>query len=68
MQSAWVAHGSAEDVAPVEFSRNYVKAKQANKEDAWLVEIAGAGHFELIDPRTRAGKAVEQVAMGAVHG
>jgi len=55
-------------VAPVEFSRNYVKAKQANKEDAWLVEIAGAGHFELIDPRTRAGKAVEQVAMGAVHG
>jgi acetyl esterase/lipase len=64
----WLAHGSADDVVPVEFSRNYVTTKKANKENAWLVEIAGAGHFDVIDPRTEAGKGVERVVMGAVHG
>ena len=64
----WLAHGSADDVVPVEFSRNYVSAKQANKENAWLVEIAGAGHFDVIDPRTEAGNGVVRVVMGAVHG
>ncbi len=62
----WLTHGSADDVVPVEFSRTYVKAKQARKEDAWLVEIAG-GHFNLIDPRTGAGRAVERVVLGAMH-
>jgi hypothetical protein len=36
------------------------------KEDARLVEIAGAGHFEVVDPRSGAWKAVEKVVMDAV--
>ena len=64
----WLAHGSTDDVVPVEFSRNYARTKHTGKEDAWLVEIAEAGHFDLIDPRTEAGKAIERVVMGAVHG
>jgi hypothetical protein len=43
-----------------------VKAKRAGKENAQLVEIAGAGHFEVVDPRTRAWKDVERVVMEAV--
>lgn len=60
----WLIHGSADDIVPVDFSRAYVSAKQKRsgkeKEDVHLVEIAGAGHFDLIDPRSSAWKQVEQ--------
>jgi dipeptidyl aminopeptidase/acylaminoacyl peptidase len=61
----WLVHGAADDVVPPGFSRNYVSAKQKMKEDARLVEIAGAGHFDVIDPRSGAWKDVERVAMDA---
>ncbi len=59
----WLVHGSEDDVVPVAFSRDYASAKKAKKEDARLVEIAGAGHFEVVDPRTGAWKDVERVVM-----
>jgi acetyl esterase/lipase len=62
----WLVHGAADDVVPPAFSRDYVNAKQKMKEDARLVEIAGAGHFELVDPRSGAWKDVERVVMEAV--
>jgi acetyl esterase/lipase len=62
----WLIHGAADDVVPVEFSRDYVKAKRAGKEDADLVEIAGAGHFEVVDPRTGAWNEVERAVVQAV--
>jgi hypothetical protein len=52
-------------VVPPGFSRNYVSAKQKMKEDVRLVEIAGAGHFDVIDPRSGAWRDVEKVAMDA---
>ncbi len=61
----WLVHGAADDVVPPAFSRDYVSAKQKMKEDARLVEIAGAGHFELVDPRSGAWKEVERVVMEA---
>jgi acetyl esterase/lipase len=60
----WLVHGAADDIVPPAFSRDYVKAK--GKEDARLVEIAGAGHFEVVDPRSRAWGEVERVVVGAV--
>jgi acetyl esterase/lipase len=61
----WLIHGSADDVVPVDFSREYVAAKQKRtgkeKEDVHLLEIPGAGHFDLIDPRTAAWKEIEDV-------
>jgi acetyl esterase/lipase len=58
-------HGSADDIVPPDFSRDYVSATQrravkekALRENVRLVEIAGAGHFDLIDPRTEAWKQV----------
>jgi acetyl esterase/lipase len=62
----WLVHGAEDDVVPPAFSRDYVGAKQKMKEDARLVEIAGAGHFEVVDPRSGAWKAVEKVVMDAV--
>ncbi|MGA8765240.1 MAG: prolyl oligopeptidase family serine peptidase [Candidatus Sulfotelmatobacter sp.] len=62
----WLIHGSADDVVPVNFSQSYVKKKRNEKEDAQLMEIAAAGHFDLIDPRTVAWKEVERAVMEAV--
>jgi acetyl esterase/lipase len=64
----WLIHGSADDIVPPDFSRDYVAAKQKglgggkdkDKEDAHLLEISAAGHFDLIDPRSRAWKEVEK--------
>src|ERR1700722_18588397 len=58
-------HGLADDIVPFSFSSDYVGAKQKMKEDARLVEIAGAGHFDLIDPRAAAWKEVERVVTEA---
>lgn len=60
----WLAHGSSDDVVPPTFSRDYVTAKQKRsgkeKEDAHLLEIPGASHFDLIDPRTQPWKQIEE--------
>jgi pimeloyl-ACP methyl ester carboxylesterase len=61
----WLVHGAADDVVPPALSRDYVSAKQKTKEDARLVEIAGAGHFEPVDPRSDAWKEVERLVMEA---
>jgi acetyl esterase/lipase len=62
----WLVHGSADDIVPPAFSRDYVKAKDARMEHAELVEIAGAGHFDLVDPRSAAWKEVERVVKNAL--
>jgi pimeloyl-ACP methyl ester carboxylesterase len=62
----WLVHGAADDVVPPEFSRDYVSAKQKMKEDARLVAIAGAGHFEVVDPRAAVWKDVERAVLEAV--
>jgi acetyl esterase/lipase len=62
----WLVHGAEDDVVPPAFSRDYVRAKQKLKEDARLVEIAGAGHFEVVDPRSGAWKDVERIVIDAV--
>jgi acetyl esterase/lipase len=62
----WLVHGAEDDVVPPAFSRDYVGAKQKMKEDARLVEITGAGHFDVVDPRSGAWKAVKKVVMDAV--
>jgi acetyl esterase/lipase len=62
----WLVHGAGDDVVPPSFSKDYVSAKQKMKEDAQLVEISGAGHFEVVDPRSGAWKEVERAVMEAV--
>ena len=66
----WLIHGSADEVVPPAFSRDYVTAKQKRtgkeKEEVSLLEIAGADHFDLIDPRTSAWRLVEQIILKLV--
>jgi len=63
----WLVHGAVDDVVPPALSRDYVDAKQKmKKEDVRLVEIAGAGHFEVVDPRSAVWKDVERVVVEVV--
>jgi pimeloyl-ACP methyl ester carboxylesterase len=60
----WLIHGSVDGEIPPEFSREYVALKQRRqgrqKEDAHLLEIRGADHYDLIDPRSKAWEQVQK--------
>ena len=58
-----ILHGMNDDVVPIEMSRAYASAAKRSGDDAKLVEIAGAGHFELIDPRSNAWPVVESAVL-----
>jgi acetyl esterase/lipase len=64
----WLIHGAADDVVPPALSRDYVAAKKEPGErndqgDIHLLEIAGADHLDLIDPRRAAWEQVEKTVL-----
>jgi len=59
-----VIHGAADDVVPVSISSGYFAAARAKGDDATLTEPVGAGHFDLIDPRSAAWSSVRDAARG----
>lgn len=61
-----IIHGSADDVVPVSFSRDYVEKKEKAKENVRLLEIQGADHFDLIDPRSKAWTQVVAAVLDAI--
>lgn len=60
-------HGATDDVVPVSMSRAYVAAAREKGDDATLAEPEGAGHFELIDPRSSAWPTVKAAVLGLVQ-
>ncbi len=61
-----VVHGDADDVVPPDFSRRYAALKQSRGEDARLLMLPGAGHFDVVDPESKAWPKVQQAVMGMV--
>ena len=57
----WLVHGNADEIVPPQFSRRYVEAKVRAGEKAHLLEIEGAGHFDLIDPASAAWPRLRQL-------
>jgi acetyl esterase/lipase len=49
-----LVHGDLDDRVPVELSRRYADAARAAGDRCELLELAGVGHFEPMDPRTQA--------------
>lgn len=45
-------HGKLDQIVPVELSQDYARAAQAKGDDAQLVTIPEAGHFDLISPQS----------------
>jgi len=62
----WLLHGTEDDTVPPEFSRDYVAQKKKAGESVQLLEIARAGHFELIDPTSEAFKQVTSTVLTAI--
>ena len=62
----WLVHGNADGIVPPALSEDYVSAKGKAKEDARLVKIAGAGHFEVVDPLSGAWAKVGKVVVDVV--
>jgi acetyl esterase/lipase len=61
-----VLHGDNDDIVPLEISRRYVAAAKKSGDDSKLIEVAGAGHFELIDPRSSAWPVVKEAVLELV--
>jgi acetyl esterase/lipase len=59
----YLLHGTKDQDVPPELSRNYARIK--SKEHVQLMMIEGAGHFELVDPRSGVWRDVERVVMEA---
>jgi pimeloyl-ACP methyl ester carboxylesterase len=62
----WLLHGADDDTVPPAFSRDYVEHKKKNGEHVELIEIAHAGHYDLIDPRSEAFKKVKIAVLSAL--
>jgi acetyl esterase/lipase len=62
-----VLHGTHDDVVPLEISRRYVAAAKKSGDDSKLIEVAGAGHFELIDPQSSAWPVVKEAVLELVN-
>ena len=57
-------HGDRDDVVPISMTRAYVAAARKSGDDCTLTKPPGAGHFELIDPRTAAWGQVRDTIIG----
>ena len=58
-----IVQGKDDDVVPPAFAREYVAAKKARQENVELIELEKCGHFEVIDPRSRAWAEVERAVV-----
>lgn len=56
-------HGTEDSVVPIEISNGYQKAANRARDNARLVVLPGAGHFAVIDPRSREWPVVEKNAI-----
>jgi acetyl esterase/lipase len=54
-----LVHGTADSVVPFELSQRFVKASSNSK----LIPVPGAGHFDLIDPRSRVWPTVQRAIL-----
>ena len=61
---ATLIHGTADDIVPIELSRNFVENHKGGK--VKLIELA-AGHFDLIDPQSSAWPEVLNITRSHCH-
>ncbi|HEX7589251.1 MAG TPA: alpha/beta hydrolase, partial [Anaerolineae bacterium] len=61
-----LVHGTADGNVPYEISRAYHAAALAHGDDASLISLEGAGHFECVDPRSREWASVKNAVLMSV--
>ena len=60
-------HGTLDDSVPYEISRRYVQAAKIPGDDVELITLENAGHFELVDPRTKEFGLVRETALAIIR-
>jgi pimeloyl-ACP methyl ester carboxylesterase len=63
-----LVHGTADEDVPFELSETYVVAARSAGDAATLLALAGAGHFEVIDPLAAEWPAILAGIRGLVAG
>jgi acetyl esterase/lipase len=63
-----LVHGTVDDSVPFELSEKYVGAAHVAGDEATLLALPGAGHFEVIDPLAREWPAILAAIKGLVAG
>jgi pimeloyl-ACP methyl ester carboxylesterase len=61
-------HGTADEAVPIEPSRAYAEAARAAGDAVVLLELAGAGHMDHVDPATDAFAAFTRPLGAAARG
>jgi acetyl esterase/lipase len=56
-------HGTLDRTVPFDLSKDYVSAAKALGDNAELISLEGAHHFELIDPRTKEFEIVRRTTL-----
>ncbi len=51
-------HGTGDDIVPLDLSREYLTARTVESDMVRLIELPGADHFDLIDPRSASWRTV----------
>lgn len=51
-------HGTADDIVPLNVSQDYMTARSSDASLVRLIELEGADHFDVIDPRSTAWRTV----------
>ena len=62
-----LVHGRADPNVPFAISEAYHAAAAARGDPVRLVPLPGAGHFEVIDPRSREWPAVERAVLALLE-
>ena len=60
---ARLVHGAVDHIVPLEMSRKYEAAAKKAGDNATLIVIPDAGHFELITPQGAAWEAVKRAVL-----
>jgi acetyl esterase/lipase len=56
-------HGTSDPDVPCEISEHYVEVARHRGDDVELIKLEGIGHFEFVDPRTKAFDRVRESAL-----
>jgi pimeloyl-ACP methyl ester carboxylesterase len=58
-----IVQGSSDTIIPLEMAKEYSDAAKKKGDDAKLVVIENAGHFEIVDPKSFAWETVKNEAL-----
>jgi acetyl esterase/lipase len=57
-------HGTADEIVPIELSREYVRLRQCDPAPVKLVELPAGDHFDVVDPQSQ----FHETVLGEVRG